>query len=130
MPAYSTMRMPVQRTDVAPDGSDVRVLLHLDGGGVGHFELGPNRISTAGRHRTVDEIWFFLGGRGEMWRRHGDEEQIVSVDAGTCLTIPVGTEFQFRSFGFEPLAALGVTMPPWPGGDEWVPVEGCAAWRR
>ena len=32
--------------------------------------------------------------------------------------------FQFRSFGYEPLAAIGVTMPPWPGTDESFPVGG------
>jgi mannose-6-phosphate isomerase-like protein (cupin superfamily) len=29
-------------------------------------------------------------------------------------TIPPGTHFQFRSFGDEALAAIGVTIPPWP----------------
>jgi mannose-6-phosphate isomerase-like protein (cupin superfamily) len=48
----------------------------------------------------------------------------VPVDAGVCVTIPLGTHFQFRSFGDEPLAALGVTMPPWPGPGEAYEVEG------
>src|SRR5262249_52680962 len=61
---------------------------------------------------------------GEMWRRQGDREEIVPVDPGVCITIPVGTHFQFRSFGYEPLAALGVTIPPWPGEGEAYPVEG------
>ena len=39
-----------------------------------------------------------------------------------CLTIPLGTHFQFRSLGPGPLAAVAVTMPPWPGPDEAVPV--------
>ena len=129
MPRYSTMRTPAQPTDVAPDGSDVRVLLSLAGGGMALFELGPDRTSKAGRHRTVEEIWLFLGGRGEMWRNQDGVEEIVSVEAGTCLTIPVGTHFQFRSHGSEPLVAVGVTMPPWPGEEEWIPVDGCRAWR-
>jgi mannose-6-phosphate isomerase-like protein (cupin superfamily) len=40
------------------------------------------------------------------------------MQAGLCLTLPVGTRFQFRSFGHEPLSVLGVTMPRWPGPDE------------
>jgi mannose-6-phosphate isomerase-like protein (cupin superfamily) len=40
------------------------------------------------------------------------------------LTIPIGTHFQFRSIGDEPLAAIGVTMPPWPGEGEAVVVTG------
>jgi len=89
-----------------------------------HFELPAGQTSVAVAHRTVEEIWFFTGGRGEMWRRLGDEEQVVAVEAGVCLTIPVGTHFQFRSFGNEPLSAIGVTMPPWPGGDEACEVNG------
>jgi len=48
----------------------------------------------------------------------------VPVESGVCLTIPLGTHFQFRSLGAEPLAALGVTMPPWPGEEEAIMVEG------
>jgi mannose-6-phosphate isomerase-like protein (cupin superfamily) len=115
---WQTTRLPAQRTVVAPDGSDVRVLLMLAAGGMAHFELGAGHTSRAVVHRTVEEIWYFLGGRGEMWRGHGDEEETVAVSAGICLTIPVGTRFQFRCLGPEPLSALGVTMPPWPGPDE------------
>jgi mannose-6-phosphate isomerase-like protein (cupin superfamily) len=102
----------------------VRILLGLEGGGMAHFELSPGEISTAVTHKTVEEIWFFLQGRGEMWRRQNGEETIVPVDPGVCLTIPLGTEFQFRSYGHEPLAAIGVTMPPWPGEGEAVVVRG------
>ena len=124
---FETKRLPAAPTAVAPDGSDVRVLLELRGGGLAHFELGPGETSVAVRHRTVEEIWYFTGGRGEMWRRAGDRSEVVDVGAETCLTIPVGTEFQFRSFGHEPLAAIGATMPPWPGSGEAVTVEG--PWR-
>jgi mannose-6-phosphate isomerase-like protein (cupin superfamily) len=41
-----------------------------------------------------------------------------------CITIPVGTHFQFRSLGPGPLCAIGATMPPWPGHDEAYTVEG------
>jgi len=121
---FGTMRVPVTRTAVAPDGSDVRVLLSLEGGGMAHFELPPGQTSTAVTHRTVEEIWLFVSGRGEMWRRQGAREQIVVVEAGVCLTIPLETHFQFRSFGPQPLAAVGVTMPPWPGEGEATTVQG------
>jgi len=106
---FSTKWLPAARDVVAPDGSDVRILLGLKGGGMAHFELPPKQTSTAVAHRTVEEIWFFL---------------VVAVEPGLCLTIPLGTHFQFRSFGGEPLAAVGVTMPPWPGDDEAFEVEG------
>ncbi len=121
---FSTKRLPVARDDVAPDGSDVRILLRLTGGSMAHFELPPGHTSRAVTHRTVEEIWFFLAGRGEMWRKQGGREEVVAVESGVCLTIPRGTHFQFRAFGHEPLAAVGVTMPPWPGENEAYAVPG------
>jgi mannose-6-phosphate isomerase-like protein (cupin superfamily) len=119
-----TKRLPVKCDAIAPDGSDVRILLGLKHGGMAHFELAPGQTSVAEAHHTVEEIWYFVSGRGEMWRKLGDQEEVAPVDPGVCITIPVGTHFQFRSFGYEPLAALGVTMPPWPGEGEAYFVEG------
>jgi mannose-6-phosphate isomerase-like protein (cupin superfamily) len=123
--AWETMRLSASPTVTAPDGSDVRVLLATERGSCAHFELAGGAVSTAVEHRTVEEIWFFLGGRGEMWLASGDADgEVVDVMAGDCLTIPVGTRFQFRAHGSAPLAAIGVTMPPWPGPDEAVVVQG------
>ena len=119
-----TKTIPDTRDAVAPDGSDVRLLLGLKGGGMAHFALAPGETSTAVTHRTVEEIWFFVSGTGQMWRQLGRDSVTVDVRAGVCLSIPLGTHFQFRSFGDEPLAAIGVTMPPWPGEGEAVTVTG------
>jgi mannose-6-phosphate isomerase-like protein (cupin superfamily) len=121
---FATTRRPSGRTAVAPDGSDVRVLLGLAGGGVAEFELGAGRVSAAVTHRTVEEIWYVLEGRGEMWRRQGRREEVVALETGVCLTIPQGVHFQFRALGDGALRVLGVTMPPWPGEDEAIVVEG------
>lgn len=124
MPAFQTMRLPEEPTVEAPDGSDVRVLLTLAGGSMAHFSLAAGRTSRAVAHHSVEEIWFILSGNGDMWRAFEGEEEIVELTAGVCLTIPAGTRFQFRSFGPEPLAAVAVTMPPWPGEQEAYAVEG------
>src|SRR3954467_6542419 len=132
---WETKRLPARPDVVAPDGSDVRILLGLAGGGMAHFELSAGGTSVAVVHRTVEEIWFFIGGRGEMWRGggggggggwggDGGGGEVVEVGPGVSLTIPVGTRFQFRALGSEPLAAIAVTMPPWPGPDEAVSVDG------
>ena len=113
------------RPDVtAPDGSDVRVLLSLKGGSMAHFELAEGGISKPVAHKTVDEIWYFIEGLGVMWRKLDGHEETVRVEAGVCITIPVGTHFQFRSLGPGPLKAVAVTMPPWPGGGEAYDVQG------
>jgi mannose-6-phosphate isomerase-like protein (cupin superfamily) len=102
---------------VAPDGSDVRLLVMSSGASMAHFTLAPGATSVAIAHRTLEEMWYFVGGLGEMWRRYERtrEEVTVPVHVGVALTIPDHTHFQFRSFGDEPLAAVGVTLPPWPG---------------
>ena len=121
---FDTRRLPVAPDTVAPDGSNVRVLLGLTAGGMAHFELAPGETSLAVSHRTVEEIWYVLSGQGEIWRRHETREEIISLEPGVCLTIPLGTRFQFRAFGDEPLAIVAVTLPPWPGEQEAVIVEG------
>jgi mannose-6-phosphate isomerase-like protein (cupin superfamily) len=59
-----------------------------------------------------------------MWRKQGGRSEVVDVHPGICLTIPLGTHFQWRNVGSEPLAAIGITMPPWPGENEAIVVEG------
>jgi len=123
---FDTRQLPGAPDAVAPDGSDVRILLQLRGGSMAHFVLAAGRVSRAVAHHTVDELWYVLRGRGQMWRRQAGRQQTVPLEAGTCLSIPAGTHFQFRAAGDGPLAAVGVTMPPWPGDGEAYQVPG--AW--
>jgi mannose-6-phosphate isomerase-like protein (cupin superfamily) len=125
MADFETMPLPRDATVIAPDGAEVRVLLALSGGSCAHFALEPGRVSVAVTHRTVEEIWYVVSGRGEMWRKQGEQEEVVTLEPGVCLTIPLGTHFQFRSLGPGPLGAVAITMPPWPvDRDEADPVAG------
>jgi mannose-6-phosphate isomerase-like protein (cupin superfamily) len=124
MTAFQAKRLPDARDVIATDGCDVRILLGLAGGTMAHFQLPPGHTSTAVTHRTIEEIWYFLSGRGEMWLEQEGREEIVPVESGVCLTIPLGTRFQFRSLGDQALAAVSITMPPWPGDGEAVVVRG------
>ena len=121
---FETKHLPSKPDIVAPDGSDVRVLLKTQRGSMAHFELAGGSASEAIHHLTVDEIWFVLSGHGEMWRSRNGREEVVALELGVCVTIPVGTDFQFRAADGGALAAVGVSMPPWPGPEEAVPVPG------
>ena len=121
---FATAARPEHADAIAPDGSEVRLLPALRGGSMAHFSLAPSTTSRAVTHRTVEEIWYCVRGRGEMWRHAGAHEAVVELAAGVALTIPLGTHFQFRAHGDEPLEIVGVTMPPWPGDDEAVEVAG------
>jgi mannose-6-phosphate isomerase-like protein (cupin superfamily) len=89
-----------------------------------HFELASGKTSRAVEHRTVEELWYVVAGSAEMWRCQGATEEVVLLTPGVSLSIPLGTKFQLRSLGPQPFAAIGVTMPPWPGPDEAVVVTG------
>ncbi len=121
---FATCRLPAAPDVVAPDGSDVRILLALPGGSMAHFTLAPGETSRAVVHRSVEEIWFVVSGRGEIWRHADARDELTTLEPGVCLTIPVGTRFQFRATDGDALAAVAVTMPPWPGGDEAILVDG------
>ncbi len=89
-----------------------------------HFELAAGQVAMAVTHRTVEEIWFVISGQGQMWRKQGDREEVVPLAPGVCLTLPVGTHFQFRASDGSGLAAVAVTLPAWPGEGEAVLVSG------
>jgi mannose-6-phosphate isomerase-like protein (cupin superfamily) len=120
----SVMTLPPDVDVLAPDGSQVRVLLSLSRGSMAHFQLSSGQVSRPVRHRRVEEIWYILSGHGEMWRSAADQQEVIALAPGVCLTIPAGVGFQFRSHGIEPLSAVAITMPPWPGDGEAEFIEG------
>jgi mannose-6-phosphate isomerase-like protein (cupin superfamily) len=121
---FSTKRISEAPDTIAPDGSEVRLLCGLSRGGMATFTLAPDAVSKAVAHRTIEEVWYLIRGHGRLWRKSGDAEEIVEIGAGVSIAIPTGMHFQFRCDGAEPLEAVAVTMPPWPGEGEAYVVEG------
>ena len=109
---------------LAPDGSEIRLLQQLGGGGLSECTLRTNQVSQAVRHRTVEEIWFVTQGRGQVWLEEDSVQTVVSMSKGSSITIPLGTAFQIRNTGHEELKIIISTMPPWPGDKEALKVEG------
>lgn len=118
---------------VAPDGSEIRLL--LDGrqlaGGASMVEvrLAAGQVSRPVYHRTVEELWYILEGRGQVWRCPPDADPAgvapVAVERGDALTIPTGWRFQFSADkdAAGGLRFLCVTLPPWPGAEEAVAAD-------
>jgi mannose-6-phosphate isomerase-like protein (cupin superfamily) len=126
--AWETRQINMAPRVSAPDGSDVRILCGLPAATSALFSLAAGAVAQAVVHRTVGEVWYVVAGHGRIWRRRGEIEEITDLAPGVSLTIPVGTEFQFRNDGAGALEIFGVTIPPWPGQDEaehragpWVP---------
>jgi mannose-6-phosphate isomerase-like protein (cupin superfamily) len=122
--AWQTAQVAPAYDLLAPDGSEIRLLLRVGGGSMVHCRLRPGQVTQAVRHRTVEEVWFCVGGAGQIWRRDADAEDVTDLEPGVSVSIPRGTAFQFRATGDEPLDVLITTMPPWPGPDEAVVVDG------
>ncbi len=123
MRQYKSNRVSDSYDALAPDGSEIRLLHSLSGVSVVHCRLPVGAVTVPVRHRTVEEVWFFLAGAGQVWRKQGEREQVLDVAPGQSLTIPLGTDFQFRNTGDVPLEFIIATTPPWPGEDEAVPLD-------
>ena len=87
--------------------------VHADAGG----------FAKAVAHHTVEEIWCVIRGRGRIWRKMGNQQQVTELTPGVSVAIPTGMQFQFRNDGSEPLD-IAATMPPWPGENEAYLVDG------
>ena len=120
---FETKRIHSAPDATAPDGSEVRVLCQGSRGGLAIFSLPPNAVSKAVAHRTVEEVWYILSGKGASGASSAIRKKSPS-SLRPSLTIPTGTHFQFRCDGPEPLTAIGATMPPWPGESEAFIVDG------
>jgi len=96
-----------------------------------HFRLAPGEVAIGMVHRTVDEIWLVIGGRGRIWRCPTDRPDLALEDEllpYVSVPIPVGTHFQFRAAESSGLDIITATVPRWPGKDEAVLSE-IAPWQ-
>jgi mannose-6-phosphate isomerase-like protein (cupin superfamily) len=115
----------------APDGSEIRLLPSTPRGGLSCCSLAPGRATRPVKHRSVEEVWYCVSGRGQLWRKYGQTESVVDLKPGISCLIPFQTEFQFRSIGGsddagvveEQLELVIATFPGWPGPEEAVPVD-------
>jgi mannose-6-phosphate isomerase-like protein (cupin superfamily) len=119
-----TRRFPAEPDDRSPAGAEIRYLIEGRTGNMIHSTVPPGQVNRATVHATVSEFWHVLAGRGRIWRRDGTGEETTVLEPGVSIDIPVGTAFQYRCTGDEPLRFLCITMPRWPGDDEATVVEG------
>lgn len=73
---YQTTKLKDKPDDIAPDGSEIYLLTNLKGGGMCVCQLPTGKTSKAVCHRTVEEMWFFLSGEGEVWQKMISEKKL------------------------------------------------------
>lgn len=66
--------------------------------------------ASTGDERPLEEIYYFLNGRGTMWI--GGED--VPVQAGDAVLVPPGIDHGFRNTGTEPLRLVLLWGTPQP----------------
>ena len=108
----------------SPAGAEIRYLMEGDTGNMIHSTVPPGQVNRATVHATVSEFWHVLSGAGEIWRRDENGEEVTVLEPGVSIDVPVGTAFQYRCTGAEPLEFLCVSMPRWPGDDEATVISG------
>ena len=108
----------------SPAGAEIRYLLDGTTGNMILATVPPGQVNRATVHATVSEFWHVLSGEGQIWRRDDTSEETTLLRAGVSIDIPVGTAFQYRCNGAEPLRFLCITMPPWPGDQEATFIDG------
>src|SRR5439155_21624141 len=98
-PSVSVTMPPGMADAIAPDGSEIYFLVgDARRASLVEVRLPAGRTSKPVRHRTVEEIWYFLAGQGRVWRRPPEGEPVTDqVGPGSVLTIPTGWAFQFQA---------------------------------
>jgi mannose-6-phosphate isomerase-like protein (cupin superfamily) len=119
-----TRAFPATPQARSPAGAEIRYLMAGQTGDMIHSTVPPGQVNRATVHATVSEFWHVLSGEGEIWRRDGTGEETAVLVSGVSIDIPVGTEFQYRCTGAEPLQFLCISMPRWPGDAEATVIEG------
>ncbi len=102
------------------------MLVQVRSGSMVYCTLQPGQVTRPIQHRSVEEVWLCVSGQGQLWRRDPatKAEEIVGLEAGVAVSIPLRTAFQFRVVGEQPLEVVMTTMPQWPGPAEAVPAAG------
>ncbi|MEZ5427096.1 MAG: cupin domain-containing protein [Pyrinomonadaceae bacterium] len=116
--SFESVQLKTKYDYLAPDKSEIYLLAEGSKGNLCQCILPVGATSLPVAHKTVEELWFFLEGRGEVYREGINNDEPTPVSPGTSLVIPTGKAFQFRNTGDVPLRFMIVTMPPWPGETE------------
>ena len=119
-----TRSFPAAPEGRSPAGAEIRYLMEGETGAMIHSTVPPGQVNRATVHATVSEFWHVLSGEGRIWRRDATDEATVLLRPGVSIDIPVGTAFQYRCDGVDPLEFICISMPPWPGNDEATVIEG------
>ena len=121
----ATKMLALEADVIAPDGCEVRILAQTPRGSMAHFTLGPGAgLARGGAPHGRGGLVLPLGPGPDVasaGRRAGDRRGGAGRVARRSRS---ARTFSCATTATEPLAAVAVTMPPWPGDDEAYLVDG------
>ena len=106
----------IQPDAIAPDGSEIRLLIDdrhgATSGSLVEVTLPAGQVSRPVWHRTVEEVWYVLEGRGKVWALSGRRPRGICASGG-CVsgrrrshTNRVAVPVQFRPRNSAPVPLL------------------------
>jgi mannose-6-phosphate isomerase-like protein (cupin superfamily) len=98
---------------MSPSGaSEIRNLPDFASGSFAHATVHAGDIADPAVLSEITEFYYVLEGRGELWRRLADLEEVIELVPGRCATIPPGVSFQYRTAGDDLYFIVGAA-PRW-----------------
>ncbi len=127
-------RRTAQPTAIAPDGAEIRNLVHREQGAtrlsLAEALVPPGQRTAKVYHQTVyEEVWYIVRGSGVMHVHDParEDEEVFPVEPGDAVLLPAGHGFFVQNDGAGDLVFLCCGSPPWPGDQEaqpWPPQPG------
>src|SRR5690242_8322951 len=90
--------------------AEIRFLPGFPAADFAHATVEARTASPAAILTEQTELFYVVGGEGELWRRHDGVEEVTRLRTGRSVGIPPGVDYQYRS-GHEPLRLLVATLP-------------------
>jgi mannose-6-phosphate isomerase-like protein (cupin superfamily) len=108
------VRLEQREPFITADGSSIRELVGIPSGNASQQSVAEATVPPGGQtvehyHRTTEEVYLFVGGRGRM--RLGQEE--AEVRGGDTVVIPPGVRHKLFNDGDQPLVLLCCCAPPY-----------------
>lgn len=80
---------------LAPDGSEIRLLISSSLASLDHLIVKPKTVSRAGYHKSVQEKWYIIRGEGKIWLKKYNQEQIIKLEPGFLFRLILMSIFSF-----------------------------------
>ena len=113
MSSWQTEDLPEAPNYTSPGGtSEIRLLPSFQSGELAHAKAPPECVAKPAILTGITEVFYVVGGSGELWRRQGESEETIELVVGRSPTIPPGVDFQYRTHS-DPLELIVFSAPRW-----------------